>query len=127
MRYKIAFPKVEAITVGVKVNGTQLPTVFCSPWETDVTDVLKTGENEIELTLTGSLRNLLGPLHCVGGEFSMLGPATFSGRDSWPNAEPGDNDWFDLRKTGKTRLWRDDYYCIPFGLMEAPVLVTESF
>ena len=83
--------------------------------------------NEIELTLTGSLRNLLGPLHCVGGEFSMLGPATFSGRDSWPNAEPGDNDWFDLRKTGKTRLWRDDYYCIPFGLMEAPVLVTESF
>ena len=127
VRYKIAFPKVEAITVGVKVNGTQLPTVFCSPWETDVTDVLKAGENEIELTLTGSLRNLLGPLHCVGGEFSMLGPATFSGRDSWPNAEPGDNDWFDLRKTGKTRLWRDDYFCVPFGLMEAPVLVTESF
>ena len=127
VRYKIAFPKVEAITVGVKVNGTQLPTVFCSPWETDVTDVLKTGENEIELTLTGSLRNLLGPLHCVGGEFSMLGPATFSGRDSWPNAEPGDNDWFDLRKTGKTRLWRDDYFCVPFGLMEAPALVTESF
>ena len=127
VRYKIAFPKVEAITVGVKVNGTQLPTVFCSPWEADVTDVLKAGENEVELTLTGSLRNLLGPLHCVGGEFAMLGPATFSGRDSWPNAERGDNDWFDLRKTGKTRLWRDDYFCIPFGLMEAPVLVTESF
>ena len=36
-------------------------------------------------------------------------------------------DWFDLRKTGKTRLWRDDYFCVPFGLMEAPVLVTESF
>ncbi len=127
VRYKITFPKVEAITVGVKVNGMRLPTVFCSPWETDVTDVLKAGENEVELTLTGSLRNLMGPLHCVGGEFAMLGPATFSGRDSWPNAEPGDNDWFDLRKTGKTRLWRDDYFCIPFGLMEAPVLVAENF
>jgi hypothetical protein len=62
----------------------------------------------------------------VGGEFAMLGPATFTGADSWPNAERGDNDWFDLRKTGKTRLWRDDYYCIPFGLMECPVLVAEK-
>ncbi len=126
LRCKIAFPKVEAITVQVKVNGQALPTVFCSPWEADVTDVLKEGDNEVELTLTGSLRNLLGPLHCVGGEFAMLGPATFTGADSWPNAEPGDNDWYDLRKTGKTRLWRDDYYCIPFGLMESPVLVTEK-
>ena len=126
VRYKLAFPKVEAITVQVKVNGQALPTVFCSPWEADVTDVLKEGDNEVELTLSGSLRNLLGPLHCVGGEFAMLGPATFTGADSWPNAERGDNDWFDLRKTGKTRLWRDDYYCIPFGLMECPVLVAEN-
>ena len=124
--YKIAFPRVEAITVQVKLNGQDLPTVFCSPWETDVTDVLQEGQNEVELTLTGSLRNLLGPLHCVGGEFAMLGPATFSGRDSWPNAERGDNDWFEKRKTDSARLWRDDYYCIPFGLMQAPVLTTEA-
>ncbi len=126
VRYKLTFPAVEAITVDVKLNGQTFPTVFCSPWEADITDALREGENEVELTLTGSLRNLQGPLHCVGGEFSMLGPATFSGRDSWPNFEPGDNDWFDLRKTGNTRLWRDDYYCIPFGLMECPVLVTEK-
>ena len=126
VRYKIAFPTVEAITVGVKVNGKNLPTVFCSPWEADVTDALKEGDNEVELTLTGSLRNLMGPSHNVGGEFSMLGPATFSGADSWPNFERGDNDWYEKRKTGAARLWRDDYFCIPFGLMEAPALLTES-
>ena len=80
---------------------------------------------ELELTLTGSLRNLMGPYHCVGGEFNVMGPATFSGRHSWPNLEPGDNDWYEKRKTGSARLWRDDYYCIPFGLMENPVLMLE--
>ena len=124
-RYKIAFPHVEAITVGVKVNGKELRTVFCSPWEADVTDALHPGENSVELTLTGSLRNLMGPYHCVGGEFNVMGPATFSGRHSWPNLEPGDNDWYEKRKTGSARLWRDDYYCIPFGLMENPVLMLE--
>jgi hypothetical protein len=54
-----------------------------------------------------------------------MGPATFSGRHSWPNLEPGDNDWYEKRKTGSARLWRDDYYCIPFGLMENPVLMLE--
>ena len=52
-----------------------------------------------------------------------MGPATFSGRHSWPNLEPGDNDWYEKRKTGNTRLWRDDYFCIPFGMMEMPVLI----
>ena len=102
--------------MGVNVNGKKLPKVFCSPWEADITDALQTGENSITLSLTGSLRNLMGPSHCIGGEFSMLGPATFSGKDSWPNFEQGDNDWFEKRKTGSTRLWRDDYFCIPFGL-----------
>ena len=125
VRYILSFPSVEAITVGVKVNGQTLPTVFCSPWEADVTDVLRVGGNEVELVLTGSLRNLMGPLHNAGGEFNMLGPATFSGRDSWPNLDKGDNDWYEKRKTGSARLWRDDYYCIPFGLMGRPVLETE--
>ena len=123
---KLAFPAAEAITVGVNVNGKELPKVFCSPWKADITDVLQVGENSITLTLTGSLRNLMGPSHCIGGEFSMLGPATFSGRDSWPNFEQGDNDWFEKRKTGSTRLWRDDYFCIPFGLRDKPAITTSA-
>ena len=126
LRYKIRFPRAEAITVSVKVNGKSISTVFCSPWEADVTNALKPGENTVEMILTGSLRNLLGPSHCIGGEFNMIGPATFSGRQSWPNLEAGDNDWYEKRKTGETRLWRDDCFCIPFGLMENPELVTEE-
>ena len=122
---KLAFPRAEAILVDVRINGKELPTVFCSPWEADVTSAVRPGENSVEITLTGSLRNLMGPSHHVGGEFAMTGPAVFSGADSWPNYEKGDNDWFELRKSGKTRLWRDDYYCVPFGLMEPPVLIAE--
>jgi hypothetical protein len=41
----------------------------------------------------------------------------------WPNQEPGETDWYDARLGGRTKLWRDDYYMIPFGLLQPPVLV----
>ena len=62
----------------------------------------------------------------IGGEFSAVGPRTFAGADGWPNFEPGDNDWYELRKTGKTRLWRDDYFCIPFGMLTPIQLIKEK-
>ncbi|MBQ9310468.1 MAG: hypothetical protein IJ222_06345 [Bacteroidales bacterium] len=123
--YKLSFPDVEATYVDVIVNGKALPTVFCSPWEADVSDALMEGENSVEITLTNGLRNLMGPYHHVGGEFSAVGPALFDGRDEWPNYEKGDDDWYEVRKGGNARLWRDDYYCIAFGLMKAPIVKKE--
>ena len=40
--------------------------------------------------------------------------------------EPGDPDWYERRKTGDAKLWRDDYYCIPFGFLRQPELVIEE-
>ena len=42
------------------------------------------------------------------------------------NTGGDDDDWYEKRKTGETRLWRDDYFCIPFGLIASPELVTEE-
>ena len=126
VRYKLVFPDVESILVHPEVNGVALVPVFCNPWETDITDVVRPGENSLTLTLTGSLRNLLGPSHHVGGEFFSIGPGVFSGDGDWPNIEPGDKDWYERRKTGTTRLWRDDYYCIPFGFLRQPELISEE-
>ncbi len=125
-RYILTFPGFEAILIEVTVNDKTLPVLFANPWEVDLTEALQPGQNQITLTLTNGLRNLMGPHHNVGGEFSEVGPATFSGSNDWPNILPGDPDWYDVRISGKPRLWRDTYHMIPFGILQPPVLQTET-
>ena len=66
----------------------------------------------------------MGPHHHKGGEFTAVGPAVFRGNDDWPNnIEKGEIDLYDARVRGNPNLWRDDYFMIPFGLLQAPVLM----
>ncbi len=119
----LAFPSFEAVILNVTVNGTACPPLFASPWETNVTAALRPGRNTLRISLTNSLRNLLGPHHHKGGEHTAVGPATFRANNSWPNREAGEADWYDARRGGNAKVWRDDYYMIPFGLLQPPVLV----
>lgn len=126
-RYFIRFPDFEAIIVKVKVNGveTSEPLAY-HPYEVDVTELLQQGDNTVSLSLTNSLRNMLGPHHHVGGELISVGPQTFTGESTWTSSREGDNDWYNKRKNGTAKIWRDDYYMIPFGLLKNPVLVARS-
>jgi hypothetical protein len=121
--YTLAFPACETILTGATINGTEMPFIFATPFEVDVTKALKQGKNEIKLTLTNSLRNLMGPHHHKGGELTEVGPASFRANNGWPNnIEKGEPDWYDARLRGNPILWRDDYFVIPFGLLRPPVL-----
>jgi hypothetical protein len=68
----------------------------------------------------------MGPHHHKGGEHTEVGPATFRGNDEWPDKEAGERDLYDARLRGRANLWRDDYYIIPFGLLDPPVLLREE-
>ena len=94
--------------------------------EADVTAALKPGKNAVRVSLTNSLRNQMGPHHHKGGEHTAVGPATFRANHYWPNREAGEKEWYDARLGGKAKVWRDDYYMIPFGLLTPPVLVEEA-
>jgi len=122
-RYLLALPSFEAVVVNVTVNGQACAPLFASPWEADVTAALTPGRNTVRITLTNSLRNLMGPHHHKGGEHTAVGPATFRANQNWPNREAGERDWYDARRSGKAKVWRDDYYMIPFGLLQPPVLM----
>jgi hypothetical protein len=122
-RVLLSFPYFEAVVLNVTVNGTPCPPLFASPWETDVTAALKPGKNAVRVSLTNSLRNQMGPHHHKGGEHTAVGPATFRANHYWPNPEAGERDWYDARLGGNAKLWRDDYYMIPFGLLQAPVVI----
>ncbi len=125
--YTLTFPGCESILIAATVNGTEMPVIFSSPWEVNITKALKPGKNDIKVTLTNSLRNLMGPYHHKGGELTGVGPASFRGSDSWPNIiEKGDAVWYEARLRGNPKLWRDDYYMIPFGVLKAPVLQKNS-
>ena len=121
-RVRLTFPAMEAIVAVVELNGRALPPVAWSPWEVDVTDALKPGENALKITLVNSLRNLLGPHHHAIGELTSVGPVNFGGGNGWPVYGPGDDNWYDVRLTREPKLWRDDYHCIPFGFLEPPAL-----
>ena len=125
-KYILSFRDLETTLVGITLNGKHLPTVFSAPWECDITDVLQSGENVLTLTLTNSLRNLMGPHHHVGAEFTQVGSSVFKGNHGWPNLVPGERDWYDARIRGNAILWRDNYYSIPFGLLSDPVIEVEK-
>jgi beta-galactosidase len=53
----------------------------------DISNYLREGKNEIELTITVGLRNLLGPFHTNEGEPNFVGPDTFERFGSWQNGK----------------------------------------
>ena len=119
----ISFPSFEAIVLKARINGKEFAPLLYSPWEVEITEAVREGINEVEVELTNSLRNLMGPHHHPGGELTAVGPVSFTGNPGWPSNTGGEPDWYDIRLTGKPALWRDDYYLVPFGLLESPVIL----
>ena len=47
----------------VKVNGESAGIIGWQPFELDITDQLNEGQNKVEVIVTGSLKNQMGPHH----------------------------------------------------------------
>jgi hypothetical protein len=47
----------------VRVNGKPAGWIVSAPWECDVTRLLRKGQNVVEVTVIGTLKNTLGPHH----------------------------------------------------------------
>jgi hypothetical protein len=119
----LKFPDVEAVVVQAELNGVALAPTAWSPWEIDLSGALRDGKNHLKLVLVNSLRNLLGPHHHFGGELAGVGPDSFTGRTTWTGPGTGESNWYDVRLSAPTGIWRDDYHCIPFGLLQPPVIL----
>jgi hypothetical protein len=74
---------LRAAVAHVRVNGQHVGTVAWQPHRVDVTAGLRPGENEIEIELVGTLRNLLGPHHLKGGDLVRTGPKEFRDKQRW--------------------------------------------
>jgi hypothetical protein len=68
---------LEAITTLVKVNGKVAGLIAFHPHYVDITPYVKPGLNHIEIELTDSNRNLMGPHHNMEKEPLSVGPGSF--------------------------------------------------
>jgi hypothetical protein len=115
--FKLRFKQLDAINAQVKINGHDVPKLFCCrPLETDISGMLKPGENQIEIVLTNSLRNLLGPHHLAMGETASVYPGTFVNRDFSGYKTSKKRDWGMEKNRKKLVSWIDDYYVVRYGL-----------
>lgn len=95
---KVSLGRWEGTVAEVKVNGKPAGIIGWQPYELDVTPLVRNGENTVEVIVTGSLKNLLGPHH---GKINrgITGPGAF--RNAPSPQPPG-----------------DAYDQLPYGLME---------
>ncbi|NLT73266.1 MAG: hypothetical protein GXX94_03620 [Chloroflexi bacterium] len=97
-RTRLYLGRHEAVHVAVAVNGNPAGHI---PWTSanglDITEALQEGENAIDITVVGSPRNMLGPLHLA------------TGREPW-------TDWRAFRRTDET--FTPSYVLKPWGLIE---------
>ena len=62
-KWKVALGKWNGTISEVKVNGQSATVIAFPPYKSDITALVKPGLNKIEITVIGSLKNLLGPHH----------------------------------------------------------------
>jgi hypothetical protein len=62
-RYVVSLPSWYGSVAQVRVNGKLAGFIAAPPWECDVSDTLRRGENAIEVVVFGTLKNTLGPHH----------------------------------------------------------------
>ncbi len=101
----ISFAKLPSIVTDICVNGKSAGKILWKPYSVDISEFVKRGENQIQITLTGSLRNLLGPAHLNEGEAHMVLPFYFFRKTNiW--------GWGD----GNNPEWTDNYSFVQNGL-----------
>ena len=102
-RYVVELGDWYGSVVEVIVNGKTAGYIGYKPWQCDVTDLIKPGENTIEVVVIGTLKNTLGPHH-AGTSLGSAWPGMFQqGPETGP--PPG-----------------KDYHTVDYGLFEPFVL-----
>ncbi|MBR6502833.1 MAG: hypothetical protein IKT42_05265 [Clostridia bacterium] len=99
----VKFDRLGSTVITVKVNGNVAPKIMWQPYEVDVSQFLREGENDIEIVITGSLRNLLGPFHLSDGENYWVCPNSFF------HESP-------IWRKGLNPNWTDSYCFAEFGI-----------
>ena len=104
-KYVLSLKKLNAPAARLEVNGSKAATLMFAPFNTDITEYLKNGENELKITLFSGNRNLLGPHHKPQGEIYNVGPSTFTDKHGWAEDK-------------SQPVWTDNYSLVKLGIVQ---------
>jgi hypothetical protein len=91
----VRLPDWRGTVAAVRVNGSDAGIIGWQPYELDITEHLTNGENQIEVTVYGSFKNLLGPYHNVN-RYGIVTPWSWN---SAPATQPA-GESYDLFEYG---------------------------
>ena len=74
--YRVSLPSWLGSVAKVVVNGKAAGTIGYRPYQCDVSELIRPGKNTIEVIVTGTLKNTLGPHH-AGGLIGAAWPGQF--------------------------------------------------
>jgi len=120
-RYYIDIEKLDAVIAKIRINNRGAGKLAWRPYRLEITDYIWERENKIEISLTNSLRNLLGGLHFVPLKDVSGGQWVQKAR---PNSGDGP-EWYKDRENN--RFWSDDYFFRPFGIGGNVSVICERF
>ncbi|QNL50475.1 hypothetical protein H8S90_02320 [Olivibacter sp. SDN3] len=87
--YKIKLTKWAGTAAVVKVNGQLVGDISLAPFELKLDEILKNGENKVEVIIVGSLKNTLGPHHNQPKP-GMVSPWHWRGVEKYPSGSAYD-------------------------------------
>ena len=112
----LKFDTVAGAMLSVSLNGVDCGTLMSAPYELDTRGALLNGENTIELRLTGTIRNLIGPHHRPDGERGIV-RGDYDNTDlGWMGCANKDDKTWHLNRVPDTPDWTDSYLFVPFGV-----------
>lgn len=100
-KWIVGLGKWNGIIAEVLVNGQQATIIAFPPYTTDITSLIKSGVNKIEVKVIGSLKNLLGPHH-NNPKPGLVSPGAWRNIKSYPSGK--------------------DYQMLDYGLMDDFIL-----
>ena len=88
-QYCLKFIPYGINSVTITVNGEKLSPVIWEPYEVNLSEYLLKGNNEIEIEISTTMRNLFGPHHIPLGELYTIYPSDYYRRESvWNHMLP---------------------------------------
>lgn len=122
----ISLEGFNACIASIRINDQAAGSLFWDPFELDISGMLKAGTNKIEIALTNTLRNLLGPYHRPVGEVGYCWSGYNSPDHPWLgeySEETGQRfpNWY-FKRYPDTTAWTDSYLQVPFGIRGAKLV-----
>ncbi len=124
-RVLLHFDHISAACATVKVNGKECRTLMWAPYCCDITHLVKSGENTISVTLSSTLRNLLGPYHRPHGEIGNLFGGGYKNPNlAWNGTDKQNTDpkWYEHR-IPDTKHWSESYMQTKFGVDGGKIII----